>query len=210
MSNKEHGMKIPNEKLINMYKKLIACRKVDDKLLELNTTGVFSGWLHLGAGQEAMPVAVGAAVREGDYMKPDYRGAHCAVARGVPLRSIFGTLMAKTTERPEGDWWAPEYGLLGISSSLGEDIPIYVGVALAQKQLGTSRVTVCVFGDGTSNRGPVHEGMNWAAAWKLPIVFICVNNQYAVSTSVRQAFAGENIADRAVGYGMPGSVVDGN
>jgi pyruvate dehydrogenase E1 component alpha subunit len=204
-------MEIPKEKLLEMYRKLVTCRKVDDKLYELNTTGIFSGWLHLGAGQEAMPVAVGSILRKDDYLKPG-RGEHCAVAKGVPLKSIFASMMAKKqqTEKPESGVYAPEYGLLGISGSLGEDVPIYVGAALSSKQLGIDLVTVCFFGEGTANRGPVHEAMNLAAIWKLPIVFICENNQYAISMHVSRAFAIADIADRAAGYGMPGVVVDGN
>lgn len=205
-------MEISKEKLLEMYQKLVTCRKVDDKLYELNTTGVFSGWLHLAAGQEAMPVAVGSILRKDDYLKPSSRGEHCAVAKGIPLKSIFASMMMKKqeTEKPESAIYAPEYGLLGISGSLGEDIPIYVGAALSSKQLGTDRATVCFFGDGTANRGPVHEAMNLAAVWKLPIVFICENNQYAISMHVSGAFAVADIADRAAGYGMPGIVVDGN
>jgi pyruvate dehydrogenase E1 component alpha subunit len=121
-------------------------------------------------------------------------------------------MMAKKqqTEKPESGVYAPEYGLLGISGSLGEDVPIYVGAALSSKQLGIDLVTVCFFGEGTANRGPVHEAMNLAAIWKLPIVFICENNQYAISMHVSRAFAIADIADRAAGYGMPGVVVDGN
>lgn len=205
-------MEISKEKLLEMYQKLVTCRKVDDKLYELNTTGVFSGWLHLAAGQEAMPVAVGSILRKDDYLKPSSRGEHCAVAKDIPLKSIFASMMMKKleTDKPESAIYAPEYGLLGISGSLGEDIPIYVGAALSSKQLGEDKVTVCFFGDGTANRGPVHEAMNLAAVWKLPIVFICENNQYAISMHVSGAFAVADIADRAAGYGMPGIVVDGN
>ena len=93
---------------------------------------------------------------------------------------------------------------------MGEDIPIYVGAALSMKIQKKDRVTVCFFGDGTSNRGPVHEAMNLAAIWKLPVVFICENNQYAISMRWDRAIAAASIADRAVGYGIPGMEVDGN
>jgi len=203
-------VEIAKEKLLEMYRKLLLARYVDDKLYELNTTGAFTGWLHLGAGQEAMPVAVGSILRKDDYVKPS-RAMHVIVAKGAPVLGIFAGMMGRS-EGGSGHHggFNPEYGLLGASTSLGEDIPIYVGAALSMKIQKKDRVTACFFGDGTSNRGPVHEAMNFAAIWKLPIVFICENNQYAISMRWDRAIAASSIADRAVGYGMPGMEVDGN
>lgn len=205
-------MEIARKKLLDMYRKLLLCRRFDEKLLELNASGVFSGWLHLGAGQEAMPVAVGNILHKNDWLKVTHRGFHCALAKGVPVGIVLADLMGKEFpgETYQGSTFAPEFGLLGTSHSLGEDVPLYVGVALSSKLLKTGRVVVCFFGDGTANRGPVHEAMNLAAIWKLPIVFVCENNQYAISMHVGRSFAVKDIAERARGYGMPGSVVDGN
>jgi TPP-dependent pyruvate/acetoin dehydrogenase alpha subunit len=198
---------IPKEKLLELYRKVLLARKVDEKLYELNTTGAFTGWLHLGAGQEAMPVAVGCLLRKDDYFKPS-RAEHAQVGKGVPVKLIFARMMGK--KLPEGSETMRDYGLLGWGTTLGENEPIYTGAALGAKLQGLDRICVCFFGDGTANRGPVHESMNMAAIWKLPIVYICENNQYGISMHVSRAFAVADIADRAAGYGMPGVVVDGN
>jgi pyruvate dehydrogenase E1 component alpha subunit len=113
-------------------------------------------------------------------------------------------------KRQRGGVSMKDYGMIGGGTTLGENEPILVGTALGSKLSGIDRVTVCFFGDGTANKGPVHEAMNMAAIWKLPIVFICENNGYAISMPVSKAFAIADIADRAAGYGMPGVVVDGN
>ena len=203
-------VEIPRQKLLEMYEKLLLARFVDDKLYELNTTGVFTGWLHLAAGEEAMPVAVGAALRKDDYLKPQGRGAHGNVAKGMPLVNVFAGMMGRRVEGGGRRGLSFEYGFLGGSTSLGEDVPIYVGAALSMKLQKKDRIAVIFFGDGTSNRAPVHESMNLAAIWKLPVVFVCYNNQYAISLHWSKAIAASSIADRALGYGMPGIQVDGN
>jgi len=200
-------MDIPKETLLELYRKLVLARKVDDKLYELNTTGAFTGWLHLGAGQEAMPVAVGTIMRKNDWFKSG-RAMHGQVGKGVPTRSTFAMMMNK--KLPEGGETSRDYGFAGGGTTLGENEPILVGTALGSKLQGLDTITVDFFGDGTANKGPVHEAMNLAAIWKLPIVFICENNQYAISMPVSKAVAVADIADRAAGYGMPGVVVDGN
>jgi len=204
-------VEIPRDKLLEMYRKLLLARYTDDKLFELNSTGAFTGWLHLAGGQEAMPVAVGAALRRDDYLKAS-RAFPATVAKGVPLVAIFAGMMSKGPAQAGGHVHgaSPEYGMMGSSHSIGEDVPIYVGIALSMKIQRKDRVTVCFFGDGTANRAPVHEAMNMAAIWKLPIVFICENNQFAISMPRDKAIAATSIADRAVGYGMPGIEVDGN
>ena len=205
-------MDIPKEKLLELYRLVLLTRKVDDKLRELNLAGVLPGLAHLGAGQEAMPVAVGAILRKDDYLKSSHRVVGSALAKGISLISIFASSIGRRqeTKTPESFAYAPEYGIMGMSGSLGEDVPIFVGLALSSQIKSEDRVTVCFFGDGTSNRGPVHEAMDLASVWKLPIVFICENNQYAVSMPTSKAVAATDIADRAAGYGMPGVVADGN
>jgi len=205
-------MEIPKEKLLEMYEKVLLARKLDNKQYEMNAQGLLPGLPHLGAGQEAMPVAIGAILRKNDYLKASHRGFHCGVAKGIPVKYLMATVMGRIPDatEPVNPIWAPGYGLLGMSGTLGEEIPIYVGAALSCQLEGKDRVTACFFGEGTSSRGPVHESMNLAAVWKLPIVFICENNQYAVSTPADKQFAVTDVADRGAGYGMPGVVVDGN
>ena len=207
-------MDIPKEKLLELYRLVLLSRKFDDKLYELNATGMFMGGtgLHLGAGQEAMPVAAGSILRKDDYLKSSHRVIGGAIAKGIPVKALMAGMMGKPDENGKivSFAFAPEYGIMGISGTLGEEIPIYVGMALSSTIQGQDRVTTIFFGDGTANRGPVHESMNLAACWKLPVVFICENNQYGISLHVSKSCAAADIADRAAGYGMPGVVVDGN
>ncbi len=204
-------MAITKEKMLDVYRLVLLSRKLDDKLHETGVGGGGTG-LHLGAGQEAMPVAAGCILRRDDYLKPSHRVIGGALAKGVPLKSLIAGMMGKVDETGKilSFAFAPEYGIMGISGTLGEEVPIYVGMALSSTIQEDDRVTVIFFGDGTSNRGPVHEAMNLAGVWKLPVVFICENNQYGISLHVSKSVAADDIADRAAGYGMPGVVVDGN
>jgi len=200
-------MDIPKETLLEMYRKVLVARKLDEKVYELNRTGTFTGWVHLAAGQEATPIAVCANLQKDDYLKMQSRGYNTFIGRGVPARSMLAMVMGRVEAEPLS---MRDYGFLGASITLGEEIPIYVGAAWSCKLEGKGRVTACLFGDGTANRAPIHESMNLAGIWKLPIVFICENNGYAISMPTSRAFAVSDIADRASGYGMPGVVVDGN
>jgi len=202
-------VEIPRDKLIEMHRKMLLARAVDDKLYELNTTGAFTGWLHLAAGQEAMPAALGVILRQDDYTKMSSRGQHIQVCKGIPLTYIFGSMMGRRVPGGTSPYFSMAHGILGGSVTLGEDIPIYVGAALASKLLKEDRVTVAVFGDGTANKGPVHEAMNLASCWDLPVVFVCENNQYAISMHWTKSCRASSIADRATAYGMPGIEVDG-
>jgi len=206
-------MNLSVENYTDLYYKLVLCRETDDRVRSLIGSGLLTGLFHLGAGQEAMPVAVGSLLRKEDFLKVDYRGVASAIAKGVPLKAVLASFFNRRRENGDpfqGYWFAPKYGLLGVSNSLGEDIAVYVGAALSAKTRGTDQITVCFFGDGTANRGPVHESLNMAALWKLPIVFICENNEYGLSCHVRNSTAGQNIAARGAGYGITGKVVDGN
>ena len=137
------------------------------------------------------------------------------VARGMPMSKLFGDFLANTEGSTRGlgagivhiAW--PQLGILGQSGTLGGCFPIAAGAALSAKYRGTDQVCLCFFGDGTANRGTFHEAANAASVWKLPVIWLCENNQWAVSVSVREATAVKQIADRAGAYGMPGEVVDG-
>ena len=204
-------MDFSKEKMLDLYRLILLSRKLDDKLHQTGIGGGGTG-LHLGAGQEAMPVAAGYILRRDDYLKPSHRVIGGGLAKGIPLKSLIAGMMGKPDENGQllSFAYAPSYGILGISGTLGEEIPIYVGMALSSQIQGDDKVTVIFFGDGTSNRGPVHEAMNLAGVWKLPVVFICENNQYGISLHVSKSVAADDIIDRAAGYGMPGTAVDGN
>ena len=202
-------MDISRDKLIEMQRKMLLARAVDDKLYELNTTGAFTGWLHLAAGQEAMPAALGVILRQDDYVKISSRGQNMQVSKGIPLVNILAFYMGRGVPGPS-PYFAPEYGILGASVTLGEEAAIYVGAALASKLQKEDRVTAVLFGDGTFNKGCVHEAINLAACWDLPVVWVCENNQYAISMRWDKSCRANSLADRATAYGMPGVEVDGN
>jgi len=204
-------MNFSKEKMLDLYRLILLSRKLDDKLHKTGIGGAITG-LHLGAGQEAMPVAAGYILRQDDYLKPSHRVMGGGLAKGIPLKSVVAGHMGKPDENGNilSYDFAPDYGIMGISGTLGEEIPIYVGMALSSQIQRDDRVTVIFFGDGASNRGPVHEAMNLAGIWKLPVVFICENNQYGISLHVSKSVAADDIVDRAAGYGMPGVAVDGN
>jgi pyruvate dehydrogenase E1 component alpha subunit len=141
------------------------------------------------------------------------RFGYCQFAKGVPMKEVVaGEMMKKVSPALclEIRDFNLEYGLLGKNGVLGEDVPLYVGAAVSAQIRKTDQVSLIIFGDGTSNRGPIHESMNIAAVWQLPVIFVCVNNQYAMSTPSSQTFIARKLSDRAIGYGMPGFDIDGN
>lgn len=164
---------------------------------------------YLGIGQEAVPIGVCSAIRKEDILSPHFRGVAARLARGLSPRALMATWLARKMGLPIHP--IPELNLMWqASTSLGASISIAVGAALAAKLRHTGQVTVSIFGDGTSNRGSFHEALNFAAVFKLPIAFVCENNQYAMSMPVSRGVPIKNIADRAGAYGFPGVVVDGN
>src|SRR5918996_914997 len=167
------------------------------------------------AGQEACAAGACLALRRDDFITSTHRGhGHC-LAKGAPLDRMMAELYAKVTGSCKGKGGSMHIadfsvGMLGANGVVGGGANLAVGAAIAARLRGTDQIAVCFFGDGASNRGPVHEAMNLAAVWSLPVIFFCENNQYASTTSVKTVMKIEDIADRAAGYGMPGIVVDGN
>jgi TPP-dependent pyruvate/acetoin dehydrogenase alpha subunit len=203
------------ERLIGFYEQMTRIMLWEQKLLRLIEEGKVSGFYHTGRGQEAVPVGACAALRPDDYIMYAHRGCGYMIAKGLPLSRLFGDFLANVEGTTRGlgagivhiAW--PQLGILGQSGTLGGCFPIATGAALSATYRGTDQVCVCFFGDGTSNRGTFHEAANAAALWKLPVVWLCENNFYAVSVHVRDSTSVENIADRAAAYGIPGRIVDG-
>jgi TPP-dependent pyruvate/acetoin dehydrogenase alpha subunit len=206
---------VTNEQLLGFYEQLVRVMLWEQKLLRLIDEGKISGFYHAGRGQEAVPVGACAALRDDDYIMYAHRGCGYMIAKGLPLSKLFGDFLATMEGTTRGlgagivhiAW--PEKGILGQSGTLGGAFPIAAGAAFSAKYRGTDQVCVCFFGDGTANRGTFHEAANAASIWKLPVIWLCENNQYAVSVPVSESCAVENIADRAGAYGMPGVIVDG-
>jgi len=206
-------MEITKEKHLELYRNLLTGRRLDEKLTAEFLKEPFGPYIHRGWGQEAMPIATCMALKKDDFIKTHMRFGYCQFAKGVPLKEVVaGEMMKKVSPELclEIRDFNLEYGLLGKNGILAEDVPLYVGAAVSAQIRKTDQVALIIFGDGSSNRGPVHESMNIAAVWKLPVIFVCVNNRYAMSTPSSQTFAAKKLSDRALGYGMPGYDVDGN
>ena len=172
------------------------------------------GTIHSYAGEEAIAAGVCAHLRDDDWITSTHRGhGHC-IAKRADVGKMFAELLGRETGYCRGRGGSMHIadtakGNLGANGIVGGGIPIATGAALTARQLGTDQVAVSFFGDGAANQGTFHESLNLAAIWKLPVIYVCENNQYAESLPVKRAFAVDDIAKRAEGYGMPGVRVDG-
>jgi pyruvate dehydrogenase E1 component alpha subunit len=207
-------LELDREKLLEMYRKMVTIRRFEEKVAELNARGVFPGLAHLYIGEEAVAVGACSALRADDLITSTHRGhGHC-IAKGCDLKPMMAELLGRYTGYCKGKGGSMhicdfDRGILGANGIVGSNIPIAAGAALGIKMMRQDRVVLCFFGDGASNGGSFHEGLNFASIWKLPVVFVCEHNMYAISMPTKKSTSVANIADRASAYGMPGEVVDG-
>ena len=203
------------ERLKDALLKMVLIRKFEEGAEESYMRGLIHGTMHLSIGQEASAVASCMALSNEDKITSTHRGhGHC-IAKGADVGKMFAEFFGKETGYCRGRGGSMhiadvEKGNLGANGIVGGGLPIAVGAALSAKRLGTGEVTVCFFGDGANNEGAFHEALNMAAIWKLPVVFVCENNQYGMSTSIERSTAVKHVAERASAYDMPGVTVDGN
>lgn len=190
-------------------------RRFEEAVDDLFARGLMHGTMHLSIGQEAVPTGVCLALQREDLITSTHRGhGHC-IAKGARLDRMMAELLAKETGYCRGRGGSMhiadvDTGNLGANGIVGGGIPIAAGAALAQKLRGTSNVAISFFGDGATNEGAFHEGLNLAAVWQLPVVFVCENNKYGMSMSSALSMKVDRVSDRAAAYGMPGVTVDGN
>jgi len=207
-------MEPDKQTLLLMYRNMLRIRHFEERLAEESAQGSIPGLLHLYVGEEAVAVGACTALRKDDYITSTHRGhGHC-IAKGGELRRMMAELFAKETGYCKGRGGsmhiaAPEIGIVGCSGIAGAGIPIAAGVGLSIKMRKTDQVCVSFFGDGASNTGAFHEGMNLAAVWKLPVVYVIENNQYAISMPATRATSIKTFTDRAAGYGMRSAMADG-
>ena len=198
-----------------LLRQMYTIRAFEEKAEQLYALGKVHGTMHLSIGEEASAVGSIAALRPDDLILSTHRGhGHC-IAKGADLNRMMAEFMGKESGYCRGRGGSMhiadlEGGNLGANGVVGGGIPIAVGVGLSLKMQKRDQIILCFFGDGAANTGPFHESLNMAAIWKLPVVYVCENNQSAMSFSVKRAFAIEHISDRAAAYGMPGVTVDGN
>ena len=203
------------ELLKESLRKMFLIRKFEEGAEDCYTRGLIHGTMHLSIGQEASAVGSCLPLQPDDQITSTHRGhGHC-VAKGADVSRMFAEFFGKETGYCAGRGGSMhiadvDMGNLGANGIVGGGIPIAVGAALTAKRLNTGKVVICFFGDGANNQGAFHESLNMASVWKLPVVFVCENNNYGMSTSVERSTAVKNIAERAAGYSIPGSTVDGN
>ncbi len=200
--------------LIEMYRRMQRIRVFENAADEMHRKGEIQGALHTSQGQEGEIVGACAALRADDYMIGNHRSHGHPIAKGAKLAGLMAELLGRSTGVCGGKGGSMHLadfsvGSLGETSIVGSGIPVAAGAALGAKMQKSDRVSLCFFGDGASNEGTFHEGLNFAAIWKLPVVFLCENNRFAVTTPIAQTALIADIADRAAAYGMPGAVVDG-
>ncbi len=214
MDYKEIIIEIGEDKAIGMFQKMLEIRAFEERIRFLFLEGKMPGTIHQYIGMEACAVGVCSVLEKDDIIASSHRPHGHAIARGIGMDAMMAELYGKATGCCKGKGGSMHMGdlskgMLPSIAIVGGNIPIVVGMALAFKIRKEKRVAVSFFGDGASNEGSFHEGLNMAAVYRVPAVFICENNLYGASTSIKKVLKIENIADRAAAYGMHGDIADG-
>lgn len=205
---------LTRSQLLAMHYQMLLLRRFEEKSAEEYTRGKIGGFMHLYIGQEAVGVGSMQTLRPQDKIVCSYREHGHALAKGMEPGAVMAELFGKITGCSKGKggsmhMWSNELGVLGGNGIVAAQLPIAAGVALAAQYTGEDYVVACFFGDGAVDEGAFHEALNLASIWKLPVVYICENNQYSMGMSVQKAWAVDNLLPRAAAYNMPGQVVDG-
>ena len=207
-------MELQKEKLLEMYKKMVAIREFEESLARAVTDGTLPGFVHLGVGQEAVMVGGASPLRPTDWISATHREHGIMIARDADMKLMRAEIFGKITGYCKGKGGSMHLAVYdkcapGCNGILGPSQTINNGIALALKRRGQGDIAVVLFGDGAAHRGEFHEALNLAGIWKLPSLAICVNNEYGISGCVDDVCSVEDISARAAGYGMPGLTVDG-
>ncbi len=207
--------RLSREQLADAFRKMLLVRRFEESAEESYMRGLIHGTMHLSIGQEASAIGICMPLTDADFITSTHRGhGHC-IGKGAEVKRMFAEFFGKEDGYCKGRGGSMHIadiskGNLGANGIVGGGIPIAVGAALSAKKRKTDQVVVSFFGDGASNEGAFHEALNMASVWKLPVVFVCENNGYGMSTSTARSTSVANIAERATAYGMPGVIVDGN
>jgi pyruvate dehydrogenase E1 component alpha subunit len=193
--------------LAALYRKMLLIRRIEEEAARAYAEGKIGGFLHLYIGQEAVGVGALAALNDDDYVITTYRDHGIALAKGMSARALMAELWGKATGCSKGlggsmHMFDKEHHMLGGYGIVGGHIPLAAGVAFASKYRGDGKVTLCFFGEGAVSIGGFHEGLSLAALWKLPIVFICENNEYSMGTPLHRSMSVEDVTMKALGYGI--------
>lgn len=208
-------MKLQRETLISMYQTMYKIREFEKAVVDLFSQDLIRGAVHVYLGEEAVASGACHALEKDDYIVSTHRGhGHC-IAKGGKVHKMMAEILGKSTGYCKGKGGSMHIadlkcGILGANGIVGAGIPIATGAGMTSWIKKDNKVTLCFFGDGASNQGTFHESINMAAVFRLPVVFICENNHYAVFTSTEKALSVENISERSIAYGIPGYSIDGN
>ncbi len=209
-----HHQDIPVDLALDIYTRVLRIRRFEEEVGRLFRQGQLPGFVHLYIGEEAVAAGVCAALTDEDTIISTHRGHGHVIAKGGDIKRMMAELFGKATGYCKGKGGSMhiadfKIGMLGAIGIVGGGIPIAVGAGLSAWYSGSDRVSVCFFGDGAANEGSFHESLNLASTLALPVIFVCENNQYGEFTPATNAMNINDIADRAIGYGIPGLVADG-
>ena len=207
--------KIDKALMQELCEKMMLGRKFEEKVQQLFSQGLVHGTTHLGIGEEATAAGTVLAIRPQDYMLATHRGHSQAIAKGTDLNEMMAEILAKETGVCKGKGGSMhiadiDKGVLGSNGVLGSCAPIACGAAMSIRRKNEDRIVLCFFGDGSSNLGAIHESMNLASVWDLPVLFVIVNNNYGMSMPISRASKDPDLAKRAYPFAMPAKTVDGN
>jgi len=206
---------LSKEKILKMYQDMLKIRYFENKITDLYSRGLMPGLAHLYIGEEAIAVGVCANLTKRDFATSTHRGHGHLIAQGADLKRMMAEVLGKEIGYCKGKGGSMHIsdfskGILGANGIVGAGIPIATGSGYSAKVRGTDQVTVAFFGDAASNQGTFHESINMAAAWKLPVIYVCENNLYGISVDIRKVTNTKDIATRALAYDIPGVIVNGN
>jgi TPP-dependent pyruvate/acetoin dehydrogenase alpha subunit len=212
--SKEQSPALPAGTLLGMHRMMVLIRHFEEQVRSLYTSGVVPGLVHLSAGQEATSVGICMALEPDDYIASHHRGhGHC-LAKGARPDRLMAEILGRSAGYAGGrsgsmHMFDIEHGNLGTNGIVGGGIPLATGAALSAKTRGSGQIAVCFFGDGALNQGLLHECMNMAAIWSLPVVFVCENNGYGEFTAIEDVTAGKDLLARGAAFDIPSTMADG-